>query len=52
VNAGRETALVHLEEALRLSSDPRERAEITLEVAEAYAALFRWVEAVDAIERG
>ena len=52
VNAGRETALVHLEEALRLSSDPRERAEIALEVAEAYAALFRWVEAVDAIERG
>ena len=52
VSAGRETALVHLEEALRLSADPRERAEITLEVAEAYAALFRWVDAVDAIERG
>ena len=52
VNAGRETALVHLEEALRLSTEPRERAEITLEVAEAYAGLFRWVEAVDAIERG
>ena len=28
-----------------------ERAEIALEVAEAYAALFRWVEAVDVIER-
>ena len=52
VSAGRETALVHLEEALRLSPDPKERAEITLEIAEAYAALFRWVEAVDAIERG
>jgi DNA-binding CsgD family transcriptional regulator len=52
VRAGRETALVHLEEALRLSADPRQRAEITLEIAEAYAALFRWVEAVDAIERG
>jgi hypothetical protein len=52
VTAGREAALVHLEEALRLSVDPRERAEITLEVAEAYAALFRWVDAVDAIERG
>ena len=52
VAAGRESALVHLEEALRLSNDPRERAEITLEVAEAYAALFRWVDAVDAIERG
>ena len=52
VNAGRDTALVHLEEALRLSADPRERAEIMLEVAEAYAALFRWVDAVDAIDRG
>jgi DNA-binding NarL/FixJ family response regulator len=52
VAAGQESALVHLEEALRLSADPRERAEITLEVAEAYAALFRWVDAVDAIERG
>ncbi len=28
-----------------------ERAEIALEVAEAYAALFRWVDAVDVIER-
>jgi hypothetical protein len=41
-----------LQEALRLSVDPRERAEIMLEVAEAYAALFRWVDAVDAIDRG
>ena len=48
---GRETACARLEEALRLAADPRERAEIALEVAEAYAALFRWVEAVDAIER-
>jgi DNA-binding CsgD family transcriptional regulator len=52
VSAGRDSALVHLEEALQLSADPRQRAEITLEVAEAYAALFRWVDAVDAIERG
>jgi DNA-binding CsgD family transcriptional regulator len=52
VSAGRESALVHLVEALRLSADPRQRAEITLEVAEAYAAMFRWVDAVDAIERG
>jgi DNA-binding CsgD family transcriptional regulator len=52
VSAGRETAIVHLEEALRLSADPSKRAEITLEVAEAYAALFRWVDAVDAIEQG
>ena len=50
-SAGREAACVLLEEALRLASDPRERAEIALEVAEAYAALFRWVEAVDVIDR-
>ena len=49
--AGRETACARLEEALALAGDPRERAEIALEVAEAYAALFRWVEAVDVLER-
>jgi DNA-binding CsgD family transcriptional regulator len=52
ISAGRETALTHLEEAIQLAANPRERAEIALEVAEAYAALFRWVDAVDAIERG
>jgi tetratricopeptide (TPR) repeat protein len=52
VSAGREMALAHLETALRLAANPRERAEIALEVAEAYAALFRWVDAVDAAERG
>ena len=52
IGAGREAALVHLEEALQLSADPGERTAIALEVAEAYAALFRWVDAVDAIERG
>ena len=51
LGAGREAALVHLEEALRLSANPSERAELALEVAEAFAALFRWVDAVDAIER-
>jgi len=50
-SAGRETACARLEEALRLVAGPRERAEIALEVAEAYAALFRWVDAVDVIER-
>ena len=50
-SAGRKTACVLLEEALRLATDPRERADIALEVAEAYAALFRWVDAVDVIER-
>lgn len=49
--AGRATAFAHLEEALRLVADRRERAEIALEVAEAYAALFRWVQAVDVLER-
>ena len=51
VAAGRERACVLLEEALRAAAGPRERAEIALEVAEAYAALFRWVDAVDVIER-
>ena len=51
VSAGRDRACVLLEEALRLAAGPRERAEIALEIAEAYAALFRWVDAVDAIER-
>jgi DNA-binding CsgD family transcriptional regulator len=50
VAAGRERAFLLLEEALQLAASPRERAGIALEVAEAYAALFRWVEAVDVIE--
>src|SRR5690348_14075842 len=50
-SAGSEIACAHLEEALGLVADPSERAEIALEVAEAYAALFRWVDAVDVIER-
>ena len=51
VTAGREQAFVLLEEALQLATTPPERAGIALEVAEAYAALFRWVDAVDVIER-
>ena len=50
-NAGRQSALDWLEEALALTRDPRQRAEIAHEVAQAYAALFRWVEAVDVTER-
>jgi DNA-binding CsgD family transcriptional regulator/tetratricopeptide (TPR) repeat protein len=50
-SAGRESACTLLEQALPLAADPRERAAIALEVAEAYAALFRWVDAVDVIER-
>jgi DNA-binding CsgD family transcriptional regulator len=49
--AGRESACAWLEEALALTADRRKRAEIALEVAEAYAALFRWMDAVDLIER-
>jgi len=48
---GRERGCALLEEALRVAADPRQRAEIALEVAEAYAALFRWVDGVDVIER-
>jgi DNA-binding CsgD family transcriptional regulator len=51
VTAGRERAFVLLEEALRVAASLRARTEIALEVAEAYAALFRWVDAVDVIER-
>jgi DNA-binding CsgD family transcriptional regulator len=50
-SAGSETACVQLEEALRLAADKRQRAQIALEMAEAYAALFRWVDAVDVVER-
>ena len=51
VTAGQRRAFVLLEEALRVAAGPDQRAEIALEVAEAYAALFRWVDAVDVIER-
>jgi DNA-binding CsgD family transcriptional regulator len=50
-SAGRETAYAQLEEALRLTSGARQRAEIALEMAETYAALFRWVDAVDVLEQ-
>jgi len=49
--AGRETACALLEQALSLTSDPRERAEIALELANVYAELFRAVEAVDLLEQ-
>jgi DNA-binding CsgD family transcriptional regulator len=51
-SAGREAALLHLNEAARLTPDHRERAEIALEVAEVYAAMFRWADAVDTIGQG
>jgi DNA-binding NarL/FixJ family response regulator len=49
--AGSETACARLEEALSLAVDGRERAEIALELAEAYANVFRWADAVDVSER-
>ena len=50
-NAGHKSALASLEEALGLTADPLQRAEIAHEVAQAYAALFRWVEAVDVTDQ-
>ncbi|HET7421498.1 MAG TPA: AAA family ATPase [Candidatus Dormibacteraeota bacterium] len=51
VLAGHEAGCGLLERALQLLADPRERAEVALELAEAHASLFRWVEAVDVCER-
>ena len=50
-SAGRETACVRWRRRCASRTDPRERAAIALEVAEAYATLFRWVDAVDVIDR-
>ena len=50
-SSGHDAACALLERALELVSGPRERAEIALEVAETYAALFRWVDAVDLLDR-
>jgi DNA-binding CsgD family transcriptional regulator len=49
--AGREAACMAFEEALALTEDRRIRGEIALEMAETYAALFRWVDAVDVSAR-
>ena len=50
-SAGRQSAAGWLAEALARTSDPRERATIAHELARTYAALFRWVEAVDTTDR-
>jgi DNA-binding CsgD family transcriptional regulator len=50
-SSGLEAACEHLEEALRLEPDPLCRAEVALEIGEVYASLFRWVDAVDVIQR-
>lgn len=49
--AGQETACARLEEARQLVHDPRERAEIGLELAQVHANLFDRVESVDVSER-
>jgi DNA-binding NarL/FixJ family response regulator len=51
VSAGRDTACEWLEEAMALASDRVARAEIAIEAAETYAALFRWLDGVHVIER-
>ncbi len=50
-SAGRTSACGWLEEALAAAASPQERARISMEIAESYASLFRWVDAVDVIER-
>ena len=47
VRAGHASGCALLEQALQLVVGPSERAEIALELAEASASLFRWVEAAD-----
>jgi hypothetical protein len=49
--AGREAACPRFKEALQLTAGAREKAEVGLELAEAYAGVFRWVDAVDVSER-
>jgi DNA-binding NarL/FixJ family response regulator len=49
--AGSGTASLRLEEALALAADPLERAAIALELAQAHAGVFRWVDAVDVSEQ-
>jgi len=51
VSAGRATAVDRVEQALSLSDDPRTRAQIAFEVAQIHAALFRWTDAVDLLDR-
>ena len=50
-SAGGDAGSEQLEAALSTVSDPRTRAAIALEVGQAYAALFRWVDAVEVLDR-
>jgi DNA-binding CsgD family transcriptional regulator len=49
--AGGDAACEQLEAALATVAHPRTRAAIALEVGEAYASLFRWVDAVEVLDR-
>src|SRR5262249_36141869 len=48
---GREEACRSLEEALTLTTDRTRRTQLAAELAQAHAALFRWTDAVDVLER-
>jgi len=48
--AGREDACRRLEEALALTSGKARRSQLTSELAQAHAALFRWTDAVEVLE--
>ncbi|HXX47850.1 MAG TPA: AAA family ATPase [Myxococcota bacterium] len=48
--AGRDGACQHLAEALALTAPGRERTELASALAQAHAALFRWTDAVVALE--
>jgi len=48
--AGRAIACQLLEEALAISDDSLSRAELASQLAQAYAALFRWTDAVHVLE--
>ncbi|MBV9083919.1 MAG: hypothetical protein JOZ62_14675 [Acidobacteriaceae bacterium] len=50
-SAGRERSCSLLREALALTAEPHERAEIYLEMAKVHATLFQWTEAVDVLEQ-
>jgi len=49
--AGREGGYRRLEEALEIAVDQTGRAQLAAELAQAHAALFRWTDAVEVLER-
>jgi DNA-binding CsgD family transcriptional regulator len=49
--AGREGACQRLEEALTITTSRAGRAQLASELAQAHAALFRWTDAVEVLER-